>query len=63
MMGVYIIHPLFIRLFYGLKLTLLEPHPLLTVPLMTVVFFGISLGIVAACRKFPACGRLYSDFY
>lgn len=58
MMGVYIIHPLFIRLFYGLKLTLLEPHPLLTVPLMTAIFFGISLGIVAACKKVPGLRKI-----
>ena len=53
MLGVYIIHPLFIRLFYGLKLSLLEPHPLVTVPLMTIAFFGVSAGIVYLFRRVP----------
>lgn len=53
MLGVYIIHPLFIRMFYGLKLSLLVPHPLVMVPLMTAVFFGISLGLVYLFRQVP----------
>ena len=53
MLGVYIIHPLFLRMFYGLKLSLLVPHPLVMVPLMTAVFFGISLGLVYLFRQVP----------
>lgn len=58
MLGVYIIHPLFIRMFYGFKLTLLEPHPLVTVPLMTAAFFGISLGLVYLFRRVPGIRKV-----
>lgn len=58
MMGVYLIHPLFIKTFYGLKLTVLEPHPIITAPLAAIGFFGISLGAVYLLRKVPGIRKV-----
>lgn len=52
MLGVYLIHPLFIKTFYGLHLTLLEPHPIVTAPLVSLGFFGISLACVGGVGIF-----------
>ena len=58
MLGVYIVHPLFIKTFYGLGLTMLEPHPLLTAPLMAVAFFLISAGTVYLFRHVPGIRKI-----
>lgn len=58
MLGVYLLHPMFIKIFYGLKLSLLEPHPLITAPLMAVVFFGLSLGAVFLFRLIPGVKKI-----
>jgi len=51
MLGVYLIHPLFIKAFYGLKLTILEPHPLITAPVASIIFFLLSLAVVYILRQ------------
>ncbi len=58
MLGVYLLHPMFIKIFYGLKLSLLEPHPLITAPLMAVVFFMLSLGAVFLFRLIPGVKKI-----
>lgn len=58
MLGVYLIHPMFIKAFYGLHLSLLEPHPLITAPLTAVVFFGVSLGIISLFRRIPVIRKI-----
>ena len=58
MLGVYIVHPLFIKSFYGLHLSILIPHPIVTAPLMTVVFFGLSLYTVRLFRKIPGIRKI-----
>ncbi len=58
MLGVYLVHPLFIKAFYGLHLTLLEPHPIVTAPLAAIVFFGLSLGTVHLFRKIPGIQKV-----
>lgn len=58
MMGVYLIHPLFIKAFYGLHLTILEPHPIVTAPIAAVVFFLLSLAVVYAFRKIPGIKKI-----
>lgn len=58
MLGVYLLHPMFIKIFYGLKLSLLEPHPLITAPLMAVVFFMLSLGAVYLFRLIPGVKKI-----
>lgn len=58
MMGVYLIHPLFIKAFYGLHLTVLEPHPIITAPIAAVVFFLLSLAVVYAFRKIPGIKKI-----
>jgi surface polysaccharide O-acyltransferase-like enzyme len=58
MLGVYLIHPIFIKSFYGLHLSILIPHPIVTAPLMTVVFFGLSLYTVRLFRKIPGIRKI-----
>lgn len=58
MLGVYIVHPLFIKAFYALHLSILVPHPLITAPLMAVVFFGLSLYVVHLFQKIPGIRKI-----
>ncbi|MBQ3716203.1 MAG: acyltransferase family protein [Fibrobacter sp.] len=58
MLGVYLIHPMFIKIFYGLHLSILIPHPIVTGPLMAVVFFGLSLFTVRLFRKIPGIRKI-----
>lgn len=58
MMGVYLIHPLFIKAFYGLHLTILEPHPIITAPFAAVAFFLLSLAAVYIFRKIPGLRKV-----
>lgn len=58
MLGVYLIHPLFIKAFYGMHLSLLYPHPIITVPFMTVVFFLISLFVIKLLRAIPGVRKI-----
>lgn len=51
MLGVYLIHPLFIKIFYGLNLTLLIPHPIFTAPVAASTFFIVSLCATYALKK------------
>lgn len=51
MLGVYLIHPLFIKVFYGLKLTILEPHPIITAPVAAIGIFAVSLMTVYLLRQ------------
>lgn len=51
MMGVYLIHPLFIKAFYGLHLTILEPHPIVTAPLAAIAFYILATALVYVFRK------------
>ncbi len=53
MLGVYLVHPIFLKAFYGLKLTLLGSYPLLTAPVVAVVFFALSLAFVRGLRAIP----------
>ena len=50
MLGVYLIHPLFIKLFYGLKLSLLTPHPIVVVPVVAIAIFALSLLVTSIFR-------------
>lgn len=58
MLGVYLVHPMFIKIFYGLHLSMLIPHPIVTAPLMAVVFFGLSLYTVRLFRKIPGIRKI-----
>lgn len=58
MLGVYLVHPLFIKSFYGLKLTLLLPHPLIAIPFFATLFFFISLGTVYLFRSIPGLRKI-----
>ena len=58
MLGVYLVHPMFIKAFYGLHLSILVPHPIVTAPLMAVVFFGLSLFVVRMFRKIPGMRKI-----
>lgn len=51
MMGVYLIHPLFIKAFYGLHLTVLEPHPIITAPVAAIIFYLLATVVVYVFRK------------
>lgn len=51
MMGVYLIHPLFIKAFYGLHLTILEPHPIITAPVAAIAFYILATALVYVFRK------------
>ncbi len=53
MLGVYLIHPLFIKIFYGLQYSILKPHPMITAPLMAILFFLLSLAAVYLLRHIP----------
>jgi surface polysaccharide O-acyltransferase-like enzyme len=59
MLGVYLIHPLFIKLFYGLKLSLLTPHPIIVVPVAATAIFAISLLVTSFFRPFA----LFKKFF
>jgi len=59
MLGVYLIHPLFIKAFYGLHLTLLEPHPIIVAPIAAICFFTLSLAAVWGFRKIPYIKRFF----
>lgn len=58
MLGVYLIHPMFIKAFYGLHLSLLEPHPLIMAPLMAIVFFGLSFAVISRFRHIPIIRKI-----
>lgn len=58
MLGVYLIHPMFIKTFYGLHLSLLEPHPIITVPIMAVIFFTLSFAIIYLFRLIPVIRKI-----
>ncbi len=53
MLGVYLIHPLFIGAFYRLNFSLLAWNPLLSAPAASLLFFLLSLIIVLGVRKIP----------
>lgn len=53
MLGVYLVHPLFLKAFYELELSLLDPHPIIAVPVTATLFFVLSLGITLAIRQLP----------
>lgn len=58
MLGVYLVHPLFIKFFYSTDLSLLNPHPVFTVPLAAVVFFSLSLGVTFLLRFLPGLRKI-----
>lgn len=58
MLGVYLVHPMFIKAFYGLKLSLLEPHPIVKVPLMAIVFFALSFLAITLLRAIPGVRKI-----
>ncbi len=58
MLGVYLLHPLLIKSFYGLKLTLLLPLPLITIPLIATLIFSLSLGAVYLFRSIPGVRKI-----
>lgn len=58
MLGVYLIHPMFIKAFYGLHLTMLEPHPAITAPLMAVLFFTLSFIVISLFRRIPVIRKI-----
>ena len=58
MLGVYIVHPLFIKASYGLGFTPVDPNPLITSPIMAIIFFTLSLGVVFAFRKIPGLKKI-----
>ena len=53
MLGVYLIHPLFIKLFYATDFSLLVPHPFVTVPIAASAFFMLSLLLTMLLRLLP----------
>ncbi len=59
MLGVYLIHPLFIKAFYGMHLTLLEPHPIIVAPFAAIVFYTLSLATVWGFRKIPFIKKFF----
>lgn len=58
MLGVYLIHPLFIRLYHSLKFSLLNPHPLITIPIIAGLFFAISFITVYILRLIPGLKKV-----
>ena len=58
MLGVYLVHPLFIKASYGLGFTPVDPNPLITSPIMAVIFFTLSLGVVFAARQIPGLKKI-----
>ena len=58
MLGVYVVHPLFIKASYGLGFTPVDPNPLITSPIMAVIFFTLSLGVVFAARQIPGLKKI-----
>ena len=58
MLGVYVVHPLFIKASYGLGFTPVDPNPLITSPIMAVIFFTLSLGVVFVSRQIPGLKKI-----
>jgi surface polysaccharide O-acyltransferase-like enzyme len=52
-LGIYLIHPVFLKIFYGLKLQLISPTPWLNVPLTAVSIFLLSFILVFIFKKVP----------
>ena len=52
-LGIYLIHPVFLKIFYGLKLQLISPTPWLNVPLTAVSIFLLSFIFVFILKKVP----------
>lgn len=52
-LGIYLIHPVFLKLFYALKLNLTSPSPWVNVPLTALALFIISFLITWALQKIP----------
>lgn len=59
MLGVYLVHPFLIKSFYGLHLSIMEPHPIVTAPIVAILFFAISLGFVLAFSKIPYIKKIF----
>ena len=59
MLGVYLVHPIFIRIFYGLDFSLLYWHPVLSAPLAASVFFALSVLVVMLARRIPFLKKVF----
>lgn len=55
--GVYLIHALVVALFEQAGLTPVRLHPLLSMPLITLLAFAVTASLVALLRKIPHVGR------
>lgn len=52
-LGIYIIHPVFLKLFYSLKFSLISPTPWLNVPIAALFIFLLSFLCTFLLRKIP----------
>ncbi len=59
MLGIYLVHPLFIRAFYRMDFSLLAWHPLLSASLAGILFFALSLAVVLCARKIPVIQKVF----
>lgn len=59
MLGVYLIHPIFIRAFYRLDFSLVAWNPLLSAPTAAVLFFALSTAIVLCIRQIPFVKKIF----
>ena len=59
MLGIYLVHPIFIRAFYRMDFSLLAWNPLLSAPLAGLLFFALSLAVVLCFRKIPFVKRVF----
>ena len=55
--GIYLVHPFVLEILSGIGLTTLIPHPILMIPVMTVVVFMISGVISLLLQKLPVIGK------
>ena len=56
-LGIYLIHPIFIKIFYALKFHLFSSTPIITVPACAVLFFTLSFLSVLLLKKLKIFNR------
>lgn len=58
MLGVYLVHPLLIKCFYGLDFSLLDYSPLITAPITAIGIFAIAFIAVYLFRMIPGVKKI-----
>ena len=57
-LGIYLIHPIVINIFNGIGISTIEPHPLIMIPVFSILVYSISALLVFVMLKIPGVKKL-----